>query len=40
MWGVTLDKIVKLDVVLANGTIIIATPTVNPELFWVCLRNP
>jgi len=41
MWGITLDKIVRLDVVLANGTVTIATPTLNPELFWVSLRrNP
>ena len=37
MWGMTLDTIVKLDVVLANGTITTATSTVNSELFWVCL---
>ncbi|KAF8459293.1 hypothetical protein BDZ91DRAFT_777538 [Kalaharituber pfeilii] len=34
MWGIALDKIVKLDVVLANGTITEASSSVNPELFW------
>ncbi|KAJ7686828.1 glucooligosaccharide oxidase [Mycena rosella] len=34
MWGMTLDNIVSLDVVLSNGTIAKASKTVNPDLFW------
>jgi FAD/FMN-containing dehydrogenase len=34
-WGVTLDHIVEMQVVLANGTIIRASPDSNPDLYWV-----
>lgn len=37
MWGLTLDTIVSIDVVLANGTIAKASNTINPDLFWVAL---
>ncbi|KAK4140475.1 Reticuline oxidase [Dichotomopilus funicola] len=33
-WGLTLDHIVELHVVLANGTETRASPRVNPDLFW------
>ncbi|KAI5782096.1 hypothetical protein DFH27DRAFT_579765 [Peziza echinospora] len=34
MWGLTVDTIVALDVVLANGDIVTASATENAELFW------
>ncbi|KJA13767.1 Glucooligosaccharide oxidase [Hypholoma sublateritium FD-334 SS-4] len=33
-WGLTLDTIVALDIVLANGTIVTASNTSNADLFW------
>ncbi|KAJ7102980.1 glucooligosaccharide oxidase [Mycena crocata] len=33
-WGLTLDTIKSATVVLANGTIVAASSTVNPDLFW------
>ncbi|KAL8666231.1 MAG: hypothetical protein Q9168_007528, partial [Polycauliona sp. 1 TL-2023] len=33
-WGLTLDTIVGLDVVLANGSYIHATPTSYTDVFW------
>ncbi|KAL2265007.1 hypothetical protein VTJ83DRAFT_7517 [Remersonia thermophila] len=33
-WGLTLDHILELEVVLANGTIVKASPKVNPDVFW------
>ncbi|KAJ7282088.1 glucooligosaccharide oxidase [Mycena rebaudengoi] len=33
-WGLTLDTIKSATVVLANGTIAAASPTVNSDLFW------
>lgn len=33
-WGLTLDTIIGLDVVLANGTFICATSTVYPDIFY------
>ncbi|KAF9050595.1 glucooligosaccharide oxidase [Panaeolus papilionaceus] len=33
-WGLTLDTIKSLEVVLANGTIATASPTNYPNLFW------
>ncbi|KAF9541279.1 glucooligosaccharide oxidase [Agrocybe pediades] len=33
-WGLTLDTIVALDVVLANGTIVTASQSNYPDLFW------
>ncbi|KAF7326967.1 Glucooligosaccharide oxidase [Mycena venus] len=34
MWGLTLDNILAINLVLANGTITKASKDVNPELFW------
>jgi FAD/FMN-containing dehydrogenase len=34
-WGLTLDTIKSATVVLANGTIAMASSTVNTDLFWV-----
>ncbi|KAJ7270858.1 glucooligosaccharide oxidase [Mycena rebaudengoi] len=34
MWGLTLDNILSIDLVLANGTITKASKHINPELFW------
>lgn len=36
MWGLTVDNIVSLEVVLADGSIKQASRTVNSDLFWVC----
>lgn len=34
-WGLTLDTIVALDVVLANGTSVHATSTAYPDIYYV-----
>ncbi|KAF7348830.1 hypothetical protein MVEN_01403000 [Mycena venus] len=34
MWGLTLDRIRQVEVVLANGTFTTASLTENPDLFW------
>ncbi|KAF8996574.1 glucooligosaccharide oxidase [Hymenopellis radicata] len=34
MWGLTLDTIQELEVVLANGTVATASNDVNADLFW------
>ncbi|KAL8813521.1 MAG: hypothetical protein Q9200_000195 [Gallowayella weberi] len=34
-WGLTLDTIVGLDVVLANGSFVHATSTLYPDIFWI-----
>ncbi|KAF8912275.1 hypothetical protein CPB85DRAFT_1455042 [Mucidula mucida] len=34
MWGLTLDRIEQLEVVLANGTVATASNDVNADLFW------
>jgi hypothetical protein len=34
MWGLTLDAVVSIEVVLANGTITTASETEQPDLFW------
>ncbi|KAF9456045.1 hypothetical protein BDZ94DRAFT_1276638 [Collybia nuda] len=34
MWGLTLDTIITVNMVLANGTIVTATNERNPDLFW------
>ncbi|KAF8069843.1 glucooligosaccharide oxidase [Lyophyllum atratum] len=34
MWGLTLDNIIAVNTVLANGTIIRVTAQNNPDLFW------
>lgn len=35
-WGLTLDAIVGLDVVLANGTVVKATSTAYPDIYYAC----
>lgn len=35
LWGVLLDNIVELEVVLADGTITKANSKFNSDLFWV-----
>lgn len=35
-WGLALDSIVAMDVVLANGSSIHTTPTSYPDMFYVC----
>lgn len=37
MWGTTLDTILEMEVVLADGTITTASKTQNQDLFWVNL---
>lgn len=37
MWGTTLDTILEMEVVLADGTITTASKTKNQDLFWVNL---
>ncbi len=39
MWGLTLDRIEQLEVVLANGTVATASNDVNADLFWVCISS-
>ncbi|KAF8221443.1 glucooligosaccharide oxidase [Tricholoma matsutake] len=34
MWGLTLDNILSINVVLANGTIVTASQKKNSDLFW------
>ncbi|KAJ7042761.1 glucooligosaccharide oxidase [Mycena alexandri] len=34
MWGLTLDNVLSINLVLANGTITTASKDVNPDLFW------
>lgn len=34
MWGLTLDRVVALSAVLANGTAVRATSSSHPDLFW------
>ncbi|CUS09179.1 unnamed protein product [Tuber aestivum] len=34
MWGTTLDNIVEMEVVLANGDIVTASKSTNPDLYW------
>ncbi|KAH9470958.1 hypothetical protein Pst134EA_004868 [Puccinia striiformis f. sp. tritici] len=33
-WGLTLDRIISHEVVLGDGSIVTASKTVNPDLFW------
>jgi FAD/FMN-containing dehydrogenase len=35
MWGLTLDTVLAVEVVLANGTLVKASETQNADLFWV-----
>ena len=37
MWGLTLDTIRSLEVVLANGTIANVSQNNHPDLFWVSI---
>lgn len=37
-FGLALDQITALDVVLANGTVTTATSENNPDLYWVCIQ--
>jgi hypothetical protein len=39
MWGLAVDNIVSMDVVLANGHLVKASKKVNPDLFWVSLLS-
>lgn len=39
LWGLAMDHIVGLDVVLANGTAVHATETQYPEIYYVCERG-
>ncbi|KAF8956211.1 glucooligosaccharide oxidase [Flammula alnicola] len=39
-WGLTLDTIQSLQVVLANGAIVVASSTNNPDLFWALRGAP
>ena len=36
-WGLTVDTIVGLDVVLANGSLVHANSTAYTDIFWVSL---
>jgi FAD/FMN-containing dehydrogenase len=38
LWGMVLDVVVSMDLVLANGTIVTASKAQNSELFWVRTR--
>ncbi|KAF1844760.1 carbohydrate-binding module family 18 [Cucurbitaria berberidis CBS 394.84] len=33
-WGLAMDQIIAADVVLANGTLVKATSSQNPDIFW------
>ena len=35
MWGLILDNIIAMDVVVANGTSLHVSEDVNADLFWV-----
>lgn len=35
MWGLTVDRVISMDVVLANATIVKASKNTNSDLFWV-----
>ena len=35
MWGLTLDNVISVNMVLANGTIITATSDHYSDIFWV-----
>lgn len=39
MWGTTLDTIIEMEVVLADGTITTVSKTNNKDLFWVSLQS-
>jgi hypothetical protein len=35
MYGLTIDQVVEMEVVIADGSIVRASATENPDLFWV-----
>jgi hypothetical protein len=37
MYGLTLDQVVEMEVVIADGSIVQASATENPDLFWVII---
>ena len=37
LWGTTLDNIVEMEAVLANGDIVTVNQNSYPDLFWVSL---
>ena len=37
MWGLTIDTIQSLEVVLANGTITTLSNETHPDLFWASM---
>jgi FAD/FMN-containing dehydrogenase len=39
LWGLTLDHVLEVEVVIANGTIIRANKVQNADLFWVSVLN-
>jgi FAD/FMN-containing dehydrogenase len=39
MWGITLDMILSMQVVLADGRIVDASESENEELFWVHIHT-
>lgn len=39
MWGLTVDTIVGLDVILANGSFVHASQTEYPDIYWVRIRH-
>ena len=39
-WGLALDTITAMDVVLANGSSIHTTPTSYPDIYYVCAELP
>lgn len=40
LWGLTLDTVVGLDVVLANGSFVHASAEENTDLYFVCPTCP
>ena len=39
-WGTSLDHIREVEVVIADGTIVRANETQNPDLYFVCDHAP
>ena len=35
MWGLATDNVISMDVVLANGSSVLASKDANTDLFWV-----
>ena len=38
MWGLAVDNIVAMEVVLVDGSIVTASETHNSDLFWVIIK--